>query len=272
MTAETDGPDPATSLLAFFGCELLRIRTAAGLSQEKLAKKAHTTQSMLSKIEAARRVPSKDLAEDLDRALGTDGHFGRLYPLVIHHAYASWFLPFVQLERDATSIRSFQGQVIHGLLQTEEYARAMLSAVRADNLDDLIAARMTRQSLFEREVPPRLWFIVDEQALLRPIGGAKVMRAQLERLLQAGEKPRTVIQVIPRSVPAHAGLAGPFTVMSFDEGPDVLYADNFSQGSIVLDTAEVRAACHAYDLLRAVALSPEESAELIGVHLEGLKQ
>ncbi|MFF2850144.1 Scr1 family TA system antitoxin-like transcriptional regulator [Streptomyces sp. NPDC058001] len=271
MTVEADSaPDPTSSLLAFFGSELRRIRTKLGLTQEEAAQKAHTTQSMLSKIEAAKRVPSEDLARDLDVAFGTDGHFQRLYPLVIRYAYPSWFLRIVELEKQATSIRSFQTQVIPGLLQTEGYARAMLSEVRPDNLEDLIAARMTRQELFERQTPPRSWFIIDEYVLLRHIGGAAVMRLQFERLLKAGQDPRIVIQVVPRTAPAHPGLAGPFMVLGFDEGPDVLHVDGFSQGRTALDHSEVAEGERVYDLLRAVALSPGASAELIGRYLREL--
>ncbi|MGY4959005.1 helix-turn-helix domain-containing protein [Streptomyces nigrescens] len=271
MTAETDAPDPTSSLLAFFGSELERIRTAAGVSQGECAAEAHTTQSMISKIEHACRVPSEDLARDLDAALKTGGHFLRLYPLVIKYAYPSWFLPFIELEREATSMRVFESQIIPGLLQTEDYARAMLTAVRPDNLEDLVAARMSRQEVFERPMPPRMWFVMDEQALRRPIGGADVWRVQLESLLKAGQSPRTVIQVVPRKVVAHGGLAGPFTVLGFEEGADVLYVDGFSQGRTALDASEVAAGAHAYDLLKAVALSPEESAELIGGYMEGRK-
>ncbi|MFJ1746357.1 Scr1 family TA system antitoxin-like transcriptional regulator [Streptomyces sp. NPDC088116] len=272
MTVETDAPDPTTSLLAFFGSELRRIRTERGVSQEEAASRAHTTQSLISKVEAARRVPSEDLARDLDTAFRTDGHFKRLYPLVIKYAYPSWFLPFVELEREAVVMRVFESQIIPGLLQTEDYARAMLSAVRPDNLDDLVAARMSRHEVFERDVPPRTWFVMDENALRRLIGGPEVMRVQLEHLIEQGRDPRCVIQVVPCTVPAHAGLAGPFTVLGFDEGADVLYVDGFSQGRTALDANEVAAASHAYDLLRAVALSPEESADLIGAHLGGLER
>lgn len=270
MTAETDVPDPTSSLLAFFGSELRRIRIKAGMSQEAAAKAAHTTQSMLSKVEGGKRVPSADLARDLDTAFGTDGHFGRLHPLVIRYAYPSWFLPYVELEHDSTDMRVFESQIIPGLLQTEDYARAMLSAVRPDNLNDLVAARMTRQSILEREPAPRTWFVIDEQALVRPIGGKAVMAQQLERLLSAGQAARTVIQVIPRAVAAHPGVAGPFRLLGFDEGADVLYVDGFSQGRIALDAAEVADAARAYDLLRAAALSPEASAELIGAHVKEL--
>ncbi|MEW2116489.1 helix-turn-helix transcriptional regulator [Streptomyces sp. NPDC005474] len=271
MTVETDtAPDPTKSLLAFFGTELTRLRTKAGLSQEQTARLAHTTQSMISKIESANRVPSLDLARDLDTALKTDGHFARLHPLVIRYAYPSWFLPFVELEGEAVSIRVFENQIIPGLLQTEKYARSMLLAVRPDNLDDLVAARMTRQEIFEREERPRTWFIVDEYVLMRHIGGEAVMREQFERLLEAGQHPRTVIQIIPRTVVAHPGLAGPFTVLGFDEGPDVLFVDGFSQGRTALGQDEVTEGIRAYDLLRAVALSPDASAELIRRHLKEL--
>lgn len=96
------------------------------------------------------------------------------------------------------------------------------------------------------------------------------MGCQMERLLKAGQEPRTVIQVVPRTAGAHPGLAGPFTILSFGQGPDVLYVDSFSEGRTVLDAAEVDAAAHAYDLLRSYALSPEASAEVIGTCLEEL--
>ncbi|ALM39634.1 hypothetical protein SFR_3019 [Streptomyces sp. FR-008] len=96
-----------------------------------------------------------------------------MYPLVIKYAYPSWFLPFIELEREASTMRVFESQIVPGLLQTEEYAKAMLSAVRPDNLDDLVAARMSRQEVFERELPPRMWFVLDEQALHRPIGARR---------------------------------------------------------------------------------------------------
>ncbi|MBH1935194.1 helix-turn-helix transcriptional regulator [Streptomyces sp. AV19] len=272
MTAETDSPDPTSSLLAFFGSELKRVRTEAGKSQGETARLAHTTQAMISYVESAKRVPSEDLARDLDVAFGTGGHFGRLYPLVIKFAYPSWFLPFVELEREAAAFRSFEGQVVPGLLQTEDYARSLYSAVRPDNLDELVAGRITRQGIFEREMPPHAWFVMDEYVLLRQVGGPAVMRGQLERLLSAGESPRTVIQVIPASIAAHPGLEGPFMILGFDEGEDVLYIDGFARGYMTADATDVGPAARTYDLLRATALSPVASAELIEARLKELRR
>ncbi|MEV3870015.1 DUF5753 domain-containing protein [Streptomyces sp. NPDC049906] len=270
MTVEKVEPDPTTSLLAFFGAEVLRLRTERGMSQATLAAKALATQAMISYVERAKRVPSRELAEGLDHALRTGGHFVRLYPLVIRYAYPSWFLPYMELEREAVSFRSFEGQLVHGLLQTEGYARAVLTSARPDNLEDLVAARMSRQHVFERNLPPRAWFVVDEYVLIRHVGGQEVMRGQLEKLLRAGESLRTVIQVIPRDTVVHPGLSGSFALLGFDEGADILYSDGFSQGWAATDPAEVASAAHAYDLLRAVALPPDESADLIGRHLKGL--
>ncbi|MEV7087746.1 helix-turn-helix transcriptional regulator [Streptomyces sp. NPDC093085] len=284
MPQEDDNgqPEAPASLLAFFGSRVLKLRNELGWPQQELAKKAHTTGAMISYVENAKRVPSPDLARDLDIALGVD-FFAEFHPLVVKYAYPSWFLPFIELERVATRHRVFESQIIPGLLQAEDYARAMLTAVRPDNVDDLVAARMTRQSVFEREVPPHMWFIVDEQVLRRRIGGPDVMRTQLEHLLTAGKHPRTVIQVVPEEVAAHPGLAGPFTLLSFDQGEnsqkhdckpphDVLYVDGFSEGRMALGTAEVSGASRAYDLLTSYALSPEASAERISEHLKGLKR
>ncbi|MGW2368150.1 helix-turn-helix domain-containing protein [Streptomyces sp. NPDC001667] len=268
MTVEADRPDPTESMLAFFGSEALRLRTKAGWSQEKTAKEALSTQAMISYVEHAKRVPSKELAAGLDAAFHTDGHFGRLHPLVMRYAYPKWFVRYVELEQEASAVRGFHGQIMPGLLQTDDYARAMFEAVRAANPNDLVAARMSRQRLLERDT--RRWFVLDEQALLRTIGGRDVMRRQLERLLTAGQEPRTVIQVIPRTVHTHAALTGSFTLLSFDEGSDILHSEGFPQGRTTADTSEVAEAAHAYDLLRAVALSPKDSADLISTHSKEL--
>lgn len=280
MEDDNGQPDANSSLLAFFGSRVARLRSEQGWSQTELAKHARTTGAMVSYVENAKRVPSADLARDLDTAFGTD-FFAEFLPYVIRYAYPDWFLPYIELEEQAASIRMFDSQVVSGLLQTEDYAWALLESGRPDKVGDLVAARMTRQAIFERDDRPRAWFIMDENALTRPIGGAAIMRAQLARLLEVGEEPRTVIQVVPRAVVAHPGLAGPFTLLSFDQGEDpksgnrrpphdVLHVDGFSQGRTALDMAEVAEAGHAYDLLRGYALSPQESAGLIRRHMEEL--
>ncbi|MEK8171016.1 Scr1 family TA system antitoxin-like transcriptional regulator [Streptomyces sp. M19] len=128
MEDDNGQPTASTSLLGFFGSRVLKLRTERGWSQVELAKKAHTTGAMISYVEHAKRVPSADLARDLDAAFGVD-FFVEFFPLVIAYAYPDWFLPYVELERNAVSIRAFDNQIIPGLLQTEEYARVCLQAV-----------------------------------------------------------------------------------------------------------------------------------------------
>ncbi|WP_435241528.1 helix-turn-helix domain-containing protein [Streptomyces cucumeris] len=266
-----DLSNPAVSPLAHFGAEVRLERERLGISREDLGRAAHCGYSLVAKIEAGKRVPVLEFAEACDRMFPhSNGRFARLWPLALRYAFPPWFRKYVELEREATTIRTFESQVIPGLLQTEEYARELLRTGRPDSLDDLVTARMTRQSLWECDTSPRAWFVLDEQALRRNVGTAEVMGCQLERLLKAGQRPRTVIQVILQSIGAHPGLAGPFTILSFGQGPDVLYVDSFSEGRTVLDAGEVDAAAHAYDLLRSYALSPEASADVIGARLEEL--
>jgi transcriptional regulator with XRE-family HTH domain len=254
--------DPAASMLTFYGAEQRRIRTEAGMSQARLAKLVFCTPSLLCKIEAAQRVPSEELALATDAALNTGGHFARLWPLVIKYAYPAWFRPFVELEEQATSIQSFETRLIPGLLQTEEYARAIFTGGRPDRFEELVAARLNRQRVLTGEKPPRLWAIMDENALRTNFGGPFVMRAQLARLLEAAEVPRIVLQVVPNDVRMHASY-WPFWTLSFDEGPDVLYVDGFYQGELRAEPEALRAAHETYDLLRAMALSPDASINLI---------
>lgn len=266
MTAENEVDptvDPKTSTLAFFGVELRIQREKAGMSQTELAKKVHCAPSLLSKIESAKRVPTEELAERCDAALCTRGFFGRLWPVVIKHAYPAWFRPFVELEKDATDIWNFENQVVPGLLQTEEYAHALFAAARLLNTDELVAARMTRQHILERDTPPRLWVVLDENVLRRAVGGPAVMGRQLKRIVEAAQHPHVVVQVVPYSVGAHASMDGPFAGLTLDEGPDVVYVDGRARGHILADPTDVIEYRYAYDLLRADALSPSASIDLI---------
>ncbi|QMU79486.1 helix-turn-helix transcriptional regulator [Streptacidiphilus sp. PB12-B1b] len=274
MATANEPPDPTSSVLAFFASEVIRLRTQQGWSQEELARRAHATQAAISYVETAKRVPSDLLAHGLDMAFEAGGLLIRLQPLVVRYAYPTWFLPYVELEREALSMRVFESQIIPGLLQTEEYARALMASGRPDSMDDAVAARMSRQSLLEGEGDerPRAWFVIDEQVLRRQIGGPDVWRAQLIRLLKEAQQPRTVIQVIPEQTTSHPGLQGPFTLLNLADTPEVLFVDGFAQGRLGLDPAEISEATRAYDLLKAMALSPAASGDLITGYLEGNKQ
>lgn len=263
--AYADDLDPESSVLAFYATDLRREREAAELSQRDLAKLASVSPSLLNKIEAAKRLPTKEFSAICDERFGTGDHFQRLWKLVIKYAYPTWFRPYVELERSASAIRSFEVQLIPGLLQTPDYARAVLTASRLDRdtVEERLAARLERQSLLAREPAPELWFVLDENVLHRNIGGLEVMRAQLERLLVAAETPSTVALVVPYSAGGYSGVGGPFSVLTLDEGPDVVSVAGFYQGQLLATPDAVKAALRSYDLLTAVALSPQASMDLI---------
>ncbi|MFI1578697.1 Scr1 family TA system antitoxin-like transcriptional regulator [Embleya sp. NPDC020630] len=271
MSAATE-LDPSASVLKFYATELRREREKIKMTQREMAKRAWMAPSLLNKIEAAKRLPTEDLSKLADELFETGDRFQRLWPLVIRYAYPTWFRPFVELEEAATIIRSFQVQVVPGLLQTERYARAILAARRpeANQLEEQVTARMQRQRIFERADPPEFRAVLDENALRRRWGSSEIMREQFERVIELAQQPRFVIQVIPYEAGGHAGVGGPFAALTLDEGPDVVYVDGFLQGQILASPAEVKAAQRAYDLLTAEALSTTRSMDLIASVLKEL--
>ncbi|MDT0377817.1 helix-turn-helix transcriptional regulator [Streptomyces sp. DSM 42041] len=262
--------DPSASALDYFGSELRRLRLQAGLSQERLGEIVNYTGALVGLVEMAKRPPSRDFADRCDGALGGAGVLTRLWPLVIRSGLPSWFQDYAELEARAVDIRTYQAQVVHGLLQTEEYARAVLRPARPGDLDGLTEARMKRQEILRGANPPRLWMVLDEAALRRPVGGPEVMRTQLRRLLDHRESPRVVVQVLPYSAGAHASLNGSLTLLDFEEGPELAYNEGHSGGRYLTEPSTVEHCGLKYDLLRAAALSPDDSADFIVQVLEEL--
>ena len=254
-----------------FGQEVALWREHMGMTQQQLAEATDYTRSYVAMVEVGERLGSEQFAKNCDGVFKTPESFTRLRERLSHAVLPPWFEPYAELERVARTIRSFQSQVMPGYLQTEDYARAMLAAVRPENLEDLVSGRMARRRVLERDDRPHVWLILDELVLRRTIGGPAVMAAQLQELLAAMKHPRTVVQVVPEEHAAHAGLAGPFTLLDLPGGEQVLWVDGHSQGRMGYDSAETASAAHSYDLLRAVAKSPEESADIVRTYLERLK-
>ncbi|MFI8850894.1 helix-turn-helix transcriptional regulator [Streptomyces sp. NPDC053499] len=262
--------DPKVSTLAYFGTELRIRREEAGLSQVELGRRTFCTHSYISRIESASRVPSEEFAQRCDDVLGTGGMFARLWPVVIEHAYPDWFRPWVALEKDAISIWDFESQVVPGLLQTEEYAQALFAAARLPNADELVAARLTRQHILERDNRAQLWVVLDENVLRRAVGGPDVMARQLRAVVEAAEDQRTIVQVIPCDVGGHAAMDGSFVGLSMDDGTEVVSTEGRVRGFIVAATDAVSEYSYAYDLLRADALSPQASLDMIAARAKEL--
>ncbi|MFJ8805712.1 helix-turn-helix transcriptional regulator [Streptomyces sp. NPDC102490] len=255
--------DPTASPLDYYGWELRRQREAHGLKQGQLGDIIFCTGSLVGQIETTKKVPTRDFSERVDAALGTDGLFSRLIGLVLRSQLPTWFQPYAEMEAKAAYISTYQAQLVYGLLQTEEYARAVLATGMPDDLEGLLAARMERQRILEREQPPLAWVVLDEAVLHRPIGGHQVMRRQLARLLEFSRHRWMHVQVLPNEAGAHASLAGSFTAMRFDDDPDIIYTEDVISGHMTANPETIREAALRYARLQAAALSVEDSAELI---------
>jgi transcriptional regulator with XRE-family HTH domain len=260
--------DPTASPLDYFGSELRRLRESAGMRQGELGDAIFCTGSLIGQIETAHKVPTRDFAERVDAALMTDGAFSRLVGLVLRSQLPTWFQAYAEMEAKAAYISTYQAQMIYGLLQTEEYARAVLKTGMPDKLDELVAARMERQRILQREHPPLVLVLLDEAALHRPIGGREVMRNQLAHLLSFVDQRWVSIQVLPYEAGEHASLIGSFNLLRFDDDPDIVYTEDFISGHMTANPENIREAARRYASLQAASLSVEDSAALIARVME----
>ncbi|MFD9028422.1 helix-turn-helix domain-containing protein [Streptomyces parvulus] len=255
--------DPGASPLDYYGFELRRHREAAGLTQRQLGDIVNYTGSLVGQIETARKLPTPEFSERVDAALGTGGLLSRLLALVMRSQQPAWFQQVAELQARATEIYSFETHMVHGLLQTDAYARAVLGALDRGNLDDRTAVRIARQGIFQKEEPPVFWAVLSEAALHQRIGGRRTMREQLARLLAFETDPRINIQILPFSAGAHAGLQGSFDVYRFASDPPIVYTEGYGSGHPTANPDTVKDCSLRYDHLQASALSLWESAELI---------
>ncbi|MEU9480635.1 helix-turn-helix transcriptional regulator [Streptomyces sp. NPDC048191] len=256
--------DPSASPLDYYGFELRRCREAAGLTQRQLGDVINYTGSMVGQVETARKLPTLDFSQRTDAALGTGGLLTRLHPLVMRSQLPAWFQQVAELEVRATEICTFQTHVIHGLLQSPAYVRAVLGVLDQDKLGDRVAVRLARQRIFEKEESPVFWMVLSEAALHQEIGGDEVMREQLAHLLTfEDDDPRVNVQILPYSIGAHPGLQGAFTVFRFVDDPSIVYTEGYSSGHPSANPDTVKDCSLRYDHLRAAALSIKDSAGLI---------
>lgn len=254
--------------------ELRRLRDQAQLTIDDVAEKLECSASKISRIETGHvGVTPKDTRELL-KLYGVDAD--QLEALVQlsrearkkgwWHSYNEVFTgAFVGLEAETSSLRAYQALLIPGLLQTEDYMRAVIRAARPDatdaQIEKRVKARLARQRLLAEVDPPRYWAVIDEAVLCRSVGGPHVMHAQLLWLTDRATLPHVTIQVLPFAAGAHAGMEGPFLILGFPEqaDPDVVYVDNTTAGFYLEEPAEILRYTLMFDHLRAAALAPDES-------------
>ncbi|WP_256638059.1 helix-turn-helix domain-containing protein [Streptomyces murinus] len=268
-TAETGSvPEgPGTGVVAAFGRTLKTLRLRAGLDRAECGRRIGYSASMVASFEQGRRIPSPKAIDKADEALGAGGLLSVWKEEVERAQYPVFFQGMAQLEKEAIELLMYDTLLVNGLLQTEEYMRAVLGMRRPtldpEVIEQRVAARLARQDIFDRRPSPLLSFVMCESVLRRRLGGMDVTRGQLEHLLLVGQKQDVELQVLPLDCEEHAGVDGPFTGVTRDDGKKFVYAE--SQGASSLETDPKRAALVAarYGIIRSQAFTPRESMDFI---------
>ncbi|MEU7557911.1 helix-turn-helix domain-containing protein [Streptomyces eurythermus] len=263
--------DGSISVPTFYGKELRWKREAAGLSLEAFLEGSFYGKTYLSDIERGERRMPLDLARHADRVLGTDGFFERRCEDVRkarRAGHAAYFEKVLEAEKYALTIEEWSPMLFPGLLQTPAYARAVVLATVPMSLDEEVEekvnARMARADLFEVDHhTPEYWVILHESLITDPILSPEDMAAQLNRIVELAERRRITSQVLLRKCGAHPFMTGSAKIMTFAEAPPLFYTEALHSGDTIDDQALVKEYRRSYDRLRAVALSPEASLDLI---------
>jgi transcriptional regulator with XRE-family HTH domain len=257
---------PGNLVSEIFQDELRRARNQSGLTQEELAAKITFSSALVAAVETGRRTPSRDFAERCDEALKTGGLLSRMQGRVAQAAAPHWMQEWTWVEQEAIMLRSWESALIPGLLQTQDYAQAILArwpSLTDEEAAQRTAARMNRQAILERDEPPAAFFVIDEGALRREVGGPDVMKIQLGRLLDLTERPTISVQIVPASAGGHVGMSGPYFIASFPTGPDVGYLDTAVAGQLVESRVYLHTMTLLFEQLRGEALPCRASSELV---------
>jgi transcriptional regulator with XRE-family HTH domain len=277
----TTRPKPPTVRLRRLAAELRNLRSGAELSREDVEKRTGINEATLYRIETARARPQRrTLVALLDLYDVTDPQRSDLLAISRDAQNQGWLQPYhselpeeysayISFEAEARSVRNYESLYIPGLLQTEDYTRAIivdgLPTATQTEVEQRIQARLERQALLTRDKPLELWAIVDEAAIRRIVGGRDIMQAQLKRILEAAQAPNLTFQMIPYDKGAHPGMAGSFVQMGFEDpgDPELIFMDSLAGGLFLETDADIRRYKLMFEHLQAAALSPREtSAEL----------
>lgn len=274
------GPSP-TLRARRLAVELTNRREAAGLTREEVARRLEWSTSTIFRIETGRSRPQpRSVRELLDLYEVTGTERDGLIQLAREARQPGWWhsfrdvLPnpyevYIGLEAGAESLRNFEPLVVPGLLQTPDYARALIKGgaqeLNPDEIERRVEVRITRQRTLIRKDRPRLWAIVDEAVIHRVVGNPAIMHGQLHHLISATEEGKTTLQVVPFSAGAHAGTTGPFVIFGFPEpsDPHVVYVETLAGDLYLEQRADVARYTIAFERLRATALSPDDSIKLM---------
>ncbi|MFJ2571432.1 helix-turn-helix domain-containing protein [Streptomyces halstedii] len=264
---DIDPEDDSGAVIAAVGRQIRLWRESAGLRAGELGAAIGYGENQVYKVEAGKRIPKPEFLEKADEVLGAGGKLAAMKKDVAEARYPKKVRDLAKLEAGAVEIGAYDNHNMNGLLQTEEYARALYEMRRPsftpEQIERYVAARMARQEIFERQPMTMLTFVQEEATIRRPLGGRAVARRQLERLLEAGRLRNVEIQVMPTVCEDHAGMGGQLQLLKFEDGTAVGHWEGQLYSRLISDPKEIRIVELRYGILRAQALTPRESLAFI---------
>jgi transcriptional regulator with XRE-family HTH domain len=262
-TADTSGQ----AVVIAFGQTMKTLRVRAGLEREEFGRRIGYSASTVASYEQGRRIPSPRTIERADEVLDAGGLLTVWKEQVERAQYPVRFQGMAKLEKECIELLMYDALIVNGLLQTEEYMRALLGMRRPpltqETIDQRVTARLARQDIFDRQPAPLLGFVMTEAVLRQRYGGKGVLRGQLEYLLLIGQKRNVEIQIMPLDCEDNAGVNGPFTVVTRKDGNKFVYSEAHAISSLEADPEQTVLTAARYGIIRSQALSPRESSQFI---------
>ncbi|MEI5523994.1 helix-turn-helix transcriptional regulator [Streptomyces brasiliscabiei] len=259
--------DWGVAVVETVGRQLKLRREAVGMRVADFAEAIGYGEDLVYKIEAGKRIPRQEYLDKSDEVLGAGGLVSATWEDVKKVRYPKKVRELGKLEGQAVEIGVYECNIIAGLLQTPDHARAVIAAAQPpyspDDVERMAAARLARQSVFERDPAPSIHFVLEEAPLRRQVGGTMVWRRQLERLLEVGRLHNVTLQVMPTNTEPHPGLDGRIELLKFSDGSAVGRSDGAFNGRATHDPKQLRILELRYGTIRAQALSPRESLAFI---------
>ncbi|MDF3289333.1 helix-turn-helix domain-containing protein [Streptomyces silvisoli] len=268
--------DPTVSLAALLGKKLRKHRERLGWTQREVGTRLNYSHNRIAQVELGTDPPTWDMCVALDAALGAGGELTELWEHMVRERARENFPDYVQkfmlLEAKATKIFWYSPQIVPGVMQTEAYARAALRKglprASQEEIEEKVAARMSRQQLLRKTPPPFLWTVLDEAVIRRQVGGPHAMYDQLARIAELAESPDATVQVMPFTHGEYAIMGGSLALLSFADSPDVAYLEGVGPGVLEEEPDQVTARSLTYDHARIQALPPDASLTLIKTAME----
>ncbi|MEV5079311.1 helix-turn-helix transcriptional regulator [Streptomyces sp. NPDC056159] len=259
--------EPGSGILHIFGRQLKLCRERAGLDRAEFGGRVGYSASTIASFEQGRRIPPPKFIDQADDLLNAGGVLKAGKEGVARAQYPAFFRDAARLEAKAAALHVYATKAVPGLLQSDEYARAVFTMWRPlldeETINERVVARLARQEIFARTPMPTISFVIEEYVLRRPLGGWGVMRGQLEQILLCGQRRNVEIQVMPIEREEHAALEGPFTLIDTLEGQRIAYVEAYKDSRLYTERSLVREIEDQYGILRAQALTPRESLALV---------